>query len=196
MTLPLTLIASLLYTPINNYFALEGAWTLSESENVEKLAIILEHSNGLIDENRWKTCENSWNAKSIQKISPVVNAGVHSCSPVAPHSRDFDGVVVTDDANGRFATTQKEKRSHYKLAKQIWHRWNLECGGTGLDRKCRPNSKDRIICQKYKNLNRRKVDWTKKIGQEFFWTIESDKNSMNQRIGPKISQHSEQSAKI
>ena len=36
--------------------------------------------------------------------SPVVSAGVHSCSPVAPQSRVFDGVVVADDANGEFIT--------------------------------------------------------------------------------------------
>lgn len=34
--------------------------------------------------------------------SPVVKAGVHSCSPVAPHSSVFDGVVVTEVANGEF----------------------------------------------------------------------------------------------
>jgi hypothetical protein len=44
MTVPLTLIASLLYTPINNYSAPKGALTLSESENIEKLAVFLEHS--------------------------------------------------------------------------------------------------------------------------------------------------------
>lgn len=36
--------------------------------------------------------------------SPVVSAGVHSCSPVAPQSKVFDGVVVADDANGEFIT--------------------------------------------------------------------------------------------
>lgn len=36
--------------------------------------------------------------------SPVVSAGVHSCSPVAPQSSVLDGVVVTDDAKGEFIT--------------------------------------------------------------------------------------------
>lgn len=31
---------------------------------------------------------------------PVVKAGVHSCSPVAPQSSVFDGVVVADELKG------------------------------------------------------------------------------------------------
>lgn len=54
------------------------------------------------------------NVPSISNLSnlPVVSAGVHSCSPVAPHSRVFfKGVVLTDaaavvavDANVEFKT--------------------------------------------------------------------------------------------
>lgn len=36
--------------------------------------------------------------------SPVVRAGVHSCSPVAPQSKVFDGVVVADVLKGEFIT--------------------------------------------------------------------------------------------
>lgn len=52
-------------------------------------------------------------------ISPVVSAGVHSCSPVAPQRSDFEGVVVTDVAKTRFGPTAQQKRLRYKLAKQI-----------------------------------------------------------------------------
>lgn len=44
----------------------------------------------------------SVNGHSIH--SPVVRAGVHSCSPVAPQSNVFDGVVVADVPNGEFIT--------------------------------------------------------------------------------------------
>lgn len=36
--------------------------------------------------------------------SPVVKAGVHSCSPVAPQSKIFDGVVVAEVAKEEFIT--------------------------------------------------------------------------------------------
>lgn len=43
-------------------------------------------------------------ADAPRLYSPVVSAGVHSCSPVAPQSSVFEGVVVADDAKGEFIT--------------------------------------------------------------------------------------------